>query len=61
MSKGALAAGLTGTGPATVAVVTADDAAAVATSWRAWPGRVIITNPAVNGARMEEGKWQTKS
>ena len=61
MSKGALAAGMTGTGPATVAVVKADDAAAVATSLRAWPGRVIITNPAVNGARIEEGAWQTKS
>ena len=53
MSKGALAAGLTGTGSATVAVARPDDAIAIAKAWRAWHGRIIITRPAVKGARIE--------
>ncbi len=53
MSKGALASGLTGTGPAIVAVARPDDAAAVAMAWRSWRGRVIITRPAAEGARVE--------
>lgn len=53
MSKGALAAGLTGTGSATVAVVRPDDVVAIVKAWRAWPGRIIIARPAVEGARIE--------
>jgi len=54
MSKGALAAGLTGTGSATVAIARPDEAIAITNAWRSWHGRVIITRPAVEGARMEE-------
>ncbi len=53
MSKGALAAGLTGTGSATVAVAKPADAIAITNAWRAWSGRIIITRPAVEGARVE--------
>ncbi len=53
MSMGALAAGLTGTGPATVAVAEPTVANAIARAWRARPGKVIITKPAVNGAQVE--------
>ena len=53
MSKGALAAGLTGTGSATVAVAKPEDAVTIAKAWQAWHGRVIITRPALEGARME--------
>lgn len=53
MSKGALAAGLTGTGSATVAVARPDDVVAIANAWRSWPGRIIITRPAIEGARVE--------
>lgn len=53
MSKGALAAGLTGTGSATVAVAKPDDVSAIMRAWSSWPGRIIITKPAVEGARVE--------
>jgi shikimate kinase len=56
ISKGALAAGLTGTGPATVAVARAGDAVPVAKALRVWPGRIIITSPAVEGSRVEAGR-----
>lgn len=47
IARGALAAGLTGTGPATVAVAKPAAASAIARAWRARPGKVIITKPAV--------------
>ncbi len=47
MAKGALAAGLTGTGPATVAVAEQAVANNIAQAWRARPGRVLITKPLV--------------
>ncbi|MFH1821010.1 MAG: shikimate kinase [Methanobacteriota archaeon] len=53
MSKGALAAGLTGTGSATVAVARPDDVVAITKAWRDWRGRIIITMPSVEGARVE--------
>jgi len=53
MSKGALAAGLTGTGSATVAVARPEDAVAIAKAWQAWHGRIIIAKPALEGARTE--------
>ena len=53
MARGALAAGLTGTGPATVSVAKPDVAEAIRKAWRARPGRIIITRPAVKGARVE--------
>jgi len=53
MSQGALAAGLTGTGSATAAVAKSDKIAAILKVWHNWPGRIIITKPAVEGARVE--------
>ncbi len=53
MAKGALAAGLTGTGPATVAVAKSNTAKAIERVWRARPGKVIITKPSVKGGVVE--------
>ncbi len=53
MANGALAAGLTGTGPATVAMAKPAAANAIERAWRARPGRVITTKPAVKGAQVE--------
>jgi shikimate kinase len=46
LSAGALAAGITGTGPATVAVAEVDSAVRIAKTWRKRPGRVILSGPA---------------
>lgn len=43
LAAGAVAAGLSGTGPATVAVVSPKRLAAVTASWKGLPGRVITT------------------
>jgi shikimate kinase len=53
LAKGALAAGLTGTGPATVALAEPDLADELKQVWRVRPGRVILTKPAVKGGRVE--------
>jgi shikimate kinase len=53
LSKGALAAGLTGTGSATVAVAEPEKVVDIVRAWRDWPGRILITRPAVEGARVE--------
>ena len=56
LSAGALAAGLTGTGPATVAIAKPNNTNAIKKIWRKRPGRVIVTKPATEGARIEVGK-----
>ncbi|MEM3513862.1 MAG: shikimate kinase [Candidatus Hadarchaeum sp.] len=53
ISKGAVAAGLTGTGSATVAVAEPDKVVDIVKAWRAWRGRILITKPAIEGARVE--------
>lgn len=53
LSKGALAAGLTGTGSATVAVAEPEKVVDIVGAWRDWPGMILITRPAVEGARVE--------
>ncbi|MGC8816426.1 MAG: shikimate kinase [Candidatus Hadarchaeum sp.] len=53
ISQGAVAAGLTGTGSATVAVAEPDKVVDIVKAWRNWPGRILITRPAVEGARVE--------
>lgn len=53
ISKGAVAAGLTGTGSATVAVAEPDKVVDIVKAWRGWRGRILITRPAVEGARVE--------
>ncbi len=53
MAKGALAAGLTGTGPATVAIAKPSAVNAIECAWRRRQGRVIITKPTVKGAQAE--------
>lgn len=53
MARGALAAGLTGTGPATVAIAKPAAVNAIQRAWRTRPGKVIITKPTVNGAQVE--------
>jgi len=51
LANGAVASGITGTGPATVAVAAPDIAKEVAAAWRKRPGRIILTSPAAKGAR----------
>lgn len=46
LSSGVLAAGLTGKGPATVAVGDSEKIAEVAKKWRSLGGRIILTSPA---------------
>jgi len=53
LANGALAAGMTGTGSATVAVAKPAAADAIERAWQARPGKVIITKPTVKGARVE--------
>jgi shikimate kinase len=53
LANGALAAGMTGTGPATVALAEPEAADAIERAWRARPGRVIKTKPAVKGGGIE--------
>ncbi|MEM4724966.1 MAG: shikimate kinase [Candidatus Hadarchaeum sp.] len=53
VSKGAVAAGLTGTGSATVAVAEPDKVVDIVKAWRVWRGRILITRPAIEGARVE--------
>jgi shikimate kinase len=53
LAGGALAAGLTGTGPAVVAITKPRNSKAIVSDWKKRGGRVIVTNPAVEGARIE--------
>lgn len=51
--KGAMAAGITGKGPATVAVGDQQTISRVAEDWQKIEGRVILTRPASSGGRVE--------
>jgi shikimate kinase len=53
LSAGALGAGITGTGPATVAVADVNSAARIAGLWRKKRGKVILTKPARKGVVVE--------
>jgi shikimate kinase len=53
LGAGALAAGLTGTGPAVVAIAKPNNTNDIKEAWRGRPGRVILTKPAIEGARIE--------
>ncbi len=53
LAAGALAAGLTGTGPAVVAIAKSNNVESIKKSWRWRPGRIITTKPATEGARIE--------
>jgi len=53
MKAGALAAGLTGTGPAVVAIARPNNVEDIRKAWRGRPGRVILTKPTTHGARVE--------
>jgi shikimate kinase len=53
LSAGALAAGITGTGPATIAVADVDAAVSIAKIWRKRRGRVILSGPARKGGTVE--------
>lgn len=50
---GALAAGLTGTGPAVVAIAKPNITKNIKEIWNERPGKVMITKPAIEGARIE--------
>lgn len=56
MKAGALAAGLTGTGPAVVAIAKPNNTQDIKEAWRGRPGRVILTKPNIKGARVEARK-----
>jgi len=56
MKAGALAAGLTGTGPAVVAIAKPNNVEYIKEAWRGRPGMVILTKPTVDGARLEVRK-----
>jgi shikimate kinase len=53
LSAGALAAGITGKGPATVAVADVDSAVKIAKVWAKRPGKVILTRAARKGGVVE--------
>ena len=53
MKAGALAAGLTGTGPAVVAMAKPNNVEDIRKAWRGRLGRVILTKPTTHGARVE--------
>lgn len=57
LRAGALAAGLTGTGPAVVAIAKPGDVDKIKEAWRGKPGRIIVTKPSREGARVEVGSW----
>lgn len=56
LRAGALAAGLTGTGPAVVAIAKPNNTYDIKEAWRGKPGRTILTKPAIKGARAEARK-----
>ena len=53
ITAGALAAGLTGTGPAVVAIAKPDNVENIKDAWSSRTGRVIFTKPTKHGARVE--------
>ncbi len=53
LAAGALAAGLTGTGPAVVAIAKPSKVKSIKRVWRGRPGRIIVTKPAIKSARIE--------
>jgi len=53
IAEGALGAGLTGTGSATVAVAKPEVSKNIVRRWRMRPGRVLRVKPSVEGARVE--------
>lgn len=53
LAAGALAAGLTGTGPAVVAIAKPSRVKNIKKAWRGRPGRIIATKPAIQGARIK--------
>lgn len=53
LRAGALAAGLTGTGPAVVAIAKPNNTDDIKEVWRGRPSRIILTKPAIEGARVE--------
>jgi len=53
LAAGALAAGLTGTGPAVVAIAKSGRVKDIKKAWRGRPGIIIATKPAIKGARIE--------
>ncbi len=53
LAAGALAAGLTGTGPAVVAIAKSGRVKDIKKAWRGRPGVIIATKPAIKGARIE--------
>jgi len=53
LNAGALAAGLTGTGPAVVAIAKPNKTDDIKEAWRGRPGKVILTKPTIKGARIE--------
>jgi len=53
LAAGALAAGLTGTGPAVVAIAKPGRVKDIKKAWRGRPGVIIATKPAIKGARIE--------
>ncbi len=53
LAAGALAAGLTGTGPAVVAIAKPAKVEGIKRVWRGRPGRIIVTKPAIKSARIE--------
>lgn len=56
LAAGALAAGLTGTGPAVVAIAKPARVKDIKRAWRGKPGVIIATKPAIEGARIEVSK-----
>ena len=56
LSAGALAAGLTGTGPAMVAIAKPNHVNRVKKAWQGRRGKIIITKPAVDGAMVEDSR-----
>jgi shikimate kinase len=53
LRAGALAAGLSGTGPSVVAIVEPRNVNKVRKAWAGKNGRIIVTKPAAEGARVE--------
>jgi shikimate kinase len=53
IKAGALAAGLTGTGPAVVAIAKPDNVEDIKDAWSSRTGRIIFTKPTKKGARVE--------
>jgi len=53
ISSGAIAAGLTGTGPATIAISKPEKSQRIKRVWKSRGGRILVTKPSTAGARVE--------